>query len=318
MDSLRGLAILLVLVLHSATALPMAGIEPQSWLLDLSRVFVLFRMPTLVFLSGLLLSASLNKPVGTYLYGKLQRIGWPLGIWSIIYLVVFPLDFTIGQFIDLLRGDSYLWFLSFILLYYLSAILLRHVPAILVSATLLTLAMAAPDGAKYSERLLYLGALFYLGAWVGSRRQEWVALITSRWAPGALVLASYFAMVMFPSPQTNYGPSDLFAACCFIVGAAAVAYKIQGSRHLRPVCFVGEHSLQFYVMHFPIMYAFARVCSWLGLTNSALISLTSIPLALALSALVVMSAKQLPALQLLFVGPRLPERLQRAMGIALQ
>src|SRR3546814_10120191 len=42
------------------------------------QLFVLYRMPTLVFLSGLLLAGSFGKGIVLYLLGKGRRIFWPL------------------------------------------------------------------------------------------------------------------------------------------------------------------------------------------------------------------------------------------------
>ena len=157
MDLLRGLAVLLVVALHSATILPGAGYEPDPLLLKINRYFILYRMPTLAFLSGLLLPRSYQKNLVDFAYGKLQRIAWPLLIWSIIYVVVCHVPLKLTTIPRLLLGGSYLWYLTFILVYYLSAVALRRLPALFVTAVLLTLAFASPDGEKNTERLFYLG-----------------------------------------------------------------------------------------------------------------------------------------------------------------
>lgn len=309
MDLLRGWAILLVIVLHGATVLQRAGIEPPIWLVDLSRLFVLFRMPSLVFLSGLLLAPSLRKPPVDYIYGKLQRIGWPLVIWSGIYMLVFQAEMSLASFADVLSGDSYLWFLGFILTYYALALVLRRVPALLIGATLLTAAVMAPDGEKFSERLLYLGALFYLGAWIGNHWREWKALIVSPWAPLALALASYFSLVMLARSELNYGPYDLFAAACFIVGASAVSFRLQGRRQLEPIAFVGRNSLQYYVVHYPIIFVCAKLSQRLGVSESDLIPLISIVVAIVGATVAVLLAQRYTIVQRLFVGPERPRYL---------
>src|SRR3546814_1281463 len=52
MDLLRGLAILLVVAFHSVTILERHAYTAAPWMRDFNQLFVLYRMPTLVFLSG--------------------------------------------------------------------------------------------------------------------------------------------------------------------------------------------------------------------------------------------------------------------------
>ena len=62
MDTLRGSAIVLMLVWH-ATAIPaLVGIPVPTALIAVNDALLPFRMPTLMFLSGLLLPAALRKP----------------------------------------------------------------------------------------------------------------------------------------------------------------------------------------------------------------------------------------------------------------
>ena len=82
MSYLRGMAILMVIAFHSATILERHGYLIPSVLQDLNQLFVLYRMPTLVFLSGCLLAGSFGKGVTLYLVGKGRRILWPLLVMS--------------------------------------------------------------------------------------------------------------------------------------------------------------------------------------------------------------------------------------------
>ena len=71
MDSLRGIAILLLLFWHAFAIPDLLGTPMPDWLRNINNAFLPFRMPMLMFLSGMLLEKSLRKPLPTYYEGKL-------------------------------------------------------------------------------------------------------------------------------------------------------------------------------------------------------------------------------------------------------
>ncbi|RHZ90307.1 acyltransferase, partial [Cereibacter sphaeroides] len=79
MDFLRGLSVLLVVVLHANTA--NIGGETVGWWAEVNRHLTPFRMPLLMFMSGMLLYRSLAKPLPVYIWGKFAAIAWPLAVW---------------------------------------------------------------------------------------------------------------------------------------------------------------------------------------------------------------------------------------------
>ena len=80
MDLLRGVAVLLVVVLHGSDIPRANGLGVERWT-ELNLYLEPFRMPLLMFLSGTLLPRSLTKSAGAYLWGKFASIVWPLMIW---------------------------------------------------------------------------------------------------------------------------------------------------------------------------------------------------------------------------------------------
>jgi len=88
MDLLRGGAILLVIAHH-------LRLVQQAWdgstphlMVVLSEATAPFRMPVLLFASGLLLARSLQKPTGRYLTGKARALLWPWLLWSAVMLPI--------------------------------------------------------------------------------------------------------------------------------------------------------------------------------------------------------------------------------------
>src|SRR5690606_791284 len=86
MDFLRGLSILLVVLHHSTQIVSERVDELPEVFVFISNFFAPYRMPMLMFLSGLLVAGSLQRPAGEYLWGKVRRILWPIIVWTLIYV----------------------------------------------------------------------------------------------------------------------------------------------------------------------------------------------------------------------------------------
>ena len=85
MDAMRGFAVLLVMFTHTYT-MPQ-GLDAtfsSVAFANVVQVFQSWRMPMLVFLSGVLLPRSVSKPLGTYYRGKAERILWPFLVWMVV------------------------------------------------------------------------------------------------------------------------------------------------------------------------------------------------------------------------------------------
>jgi surface polysaccharide O-acyltransferase-like enzyme len=312
MDLLRGIAILMVIVFHSVTILERQRYAVPPLMHDFNQLFVLYRMPTLVFLSGLLLTASFNKGIVLYLVGKGRRIFWPLLIWSFIYATIIgpPVD-GVGQLGKYLTGQSYLWFLTFILVYYLVAIPLRRVPPLAIAAVAFVIAVLAPDGTKNGERLFYLMSFFFLGAWVGCHWTIWMRALRARAAllGWVVVIASSVASVAF---EISYGPIYAVPALCFILTVSATAFRIQSERWCAPLIFIGQNSLIFYVSHFTIIYLVIGLCRRMGL-EAEVAAMAAFPTALCVGMLLVLAAHRSRIVNLLFVAPPPPRQLVGAL-----
>src|SRR4051794_17007076 len=117
MDSLRATAVFLVVIEHAIVLTPDV---PQA-ILRANDLLTPFRIPTLMFLSGLLLQKSMQKSRGGYVRGKVDRILWPYFIWSGILLLVklpgeLPGDVVRGV---LLSPESPMWYLAYLFCFYL-------------------------------------------------------------------------------------------------------------------------------------------------------------------------------------------------------
>jgi fucose 4-O-acetylase-like acetyltransferase len=313
MDLLRGLAILLVIAFHSVTILERHSYAVPPWMRDFNQLFVLYRMPTLVFLSGLLLAGSFGKGIVLYLLGKGRRIFWPLLVWSLLYSLIVgpPVDGPM-QLLKYLSGQSYLWFLTFILFYYLAAVPLRRLSPLLVAAAAFGIAILAPDGSKNGERLFYLMAFFFLGSWAGGHWALWMRVVRSRAAllGWIVIVGASAAAVIY---DLHYGPFYAAPALCFIVAVSATAFWIQAARWCAPLIFMGQHSLIFYVSHFPVIYLIMGFCRALGVEAAEVATMVAFPAALLAGLLLVLAARASRIVDLLFVGPQPPRRVIGAL-----
>lgn len=250
MDILRGMAILLVLAWHAPAVPQLLGVELPDWLLSANDFLLPYRMPTLMFVSGLLVPMALRKPLPRYYWGKLQLVVWPYLVWSAIHLV------QLDDGASLLHWRSwvatgYLWFLFYIACFYLVAPLLARAPAWAVLPALLALAVVLPEGLL--SRMAYFAVFFFAGA-AASRHPKLLELVGSRgWlALPAGIVAIGFGVVS-AIERLPYEAVTVPLSMCGIVAAIYGTRRVEQQAWTKPIRFIGRNSLVFYVVHFPVM-----------------------------------------------------------------
>jgi len=258
MDTLRGLAILLMLLWH-ATAVPrIYGIEVPAALVAANDALLPFRMPTLMFLSGLLLPRSLSKPLVTYLRGKVALIWWPYLLWVVLYLAMSGTETPLWH-PKLYIAKGYLWYLFFLGVYYAVAPLLRRVPTGVVCGALLAASFVVDD--PLGHRLLYFAIFFFLGAWVAQHGGDLVGRAgRSRVLVVALTALALGLAVASALVDLRYMSLTVPGSVAGIVVAVLAARRLSAGS-TRSLRFVGRNSIVFYVAHFPVMQLLAM---WLG------------------------------------------------------
>lgn len=252
MDVLRGVAIILVIAWHAPAIPQLLGARLPDWLLAANDFFLPYRMPTLMFLSGLLLPSALRKPLARYYWGKLQLVVWPYLIWSGLHLVQMDSDESILHWRSWI-ATGYLWFIFFIACYYAVAPLLARLPVWLVPGVALASTFVLPDGLPL--RLAYFAVFFFAGAAV-SRSPRILTLIGSTWwvaVPAGTAAIGFGVISAFQRSQLEGVTVPL--SMCGIVAAIVCARRVEHARWLRPIRFIGRNSLVFYVAHFPVILA---------------------------------------------------------------
>ncbi len=308
LDSLRGVAILLVVVLHAGEALrvavgPIPGLDQANLFLEP------FRMPVLMFLSGILLPQSVAKPGREYFAGKVSMVAWPYLLWSVIILAASG-DLGAGRLAGILYlSPTYLWYLWFILVFYALAYPLRRVPPLAIAGVGLALSLVLPDASR-PETLAFLAAFFFFGAWC-ARHARLVERTIGR--PWVLALAAASAVTV---GVLNVAGRDVLYRGEFVwgvVGALGVVCwifpRLGPNRATAVLEFVGRYSIVFYVVHLgPIMVTLA-LADAVGVAGTWLLPVllvvgAGVPLGLAW----VYSTREHASVNLLFELPALKRR----------
>lgn len=304
MDTLRGTAILLVVLWHAPAVPALFGADVPDWLLTLDFFFLPFRMPTLMFLSGLLLAPSLRKPLVRYYAGKIAMVVWPYVLWVQLDRLLLGSDHPWFHW-RAYYATSYLWFLFFIGVFYAVAPLLRRVPTGVVVLLCAAANLVLPPGVE--DRMAYFAVFFFLGHLVG-QRPGWLDTMTRGrlvwvWAAGGVAVGALSAVTGLEyAYQVALAPFSVAG----IAAAVAVARWVdERGRSPRWLVSVGQHSIVYYVSHFPVMVGMVFLFEAVGVDHVLLLSAVDAVAAMAVGRLLVLLRPH-PPVRWLFESPRRP------------
>lgn len=311
MDLLRGSAIILLLLWHSSVVPTQFGFEMPNWLFLLNEAFLPWRMPTLMFLSGLLLERSLRKSPSEYFSGKARNILWPYVIWAGIYLALYPgPNESITQPVAWF-GAGYLWFIFYLMLYYCVAPLVVRVPWWLALSLFAVGSLLAPHFALH--KILFFAFFFFAGHFFRHVVQAVSTMSTTWIAAGVMASVGFTAasIVLAGSTGTHYfeyailtAPFVLAMIFLSIQVAKGIEKAVPHSRGVTAVSWIGRNSIVFYLAHVPIIRAICWGVEALGVIPGLWI----VPLCLAASlacGAVLARLSGLAPISWLFRAPRL-------------
>ncbi|RKR02424.1 putative membrane protein YcfT [Kushneria sinocarnis] len=265
MDALRGIAIVMVVYLHSADSMSIKFPELSPAFLQFNAIMTPFRMPALMFLSGLLVASSMAKGGQRYFRGKAINVLYPYVIWSLIGYVLYllrayyldkpPVEFWSSL---LLHPMMHLWFIYYILVYYVMAFFLLKTHRLLCLALVMGgyTAMYYFGFAKFGYYMVF----FMVGGLLGARLDAFRRFIErAGWSlvlPVA-VMCLWTWLVHEGVIETVYGYDLLQMAMAFIV--ITLLLKITMLARiiplLRPFQWFGRNSLAMFLVHFPFTWA---------------------------------------------------------------
>ncbi len=250
MDVLRGTAMFLLILFHSTAIVALYGEVLPRWLVVFNEVFLPFRMPTLMLLSGMLLAGSLRKPLPVYYWGKIKMIAYPYILWTVVHSVDYGLPWPLYN-PKAWIATGYLWYLFYIGVFYALAPLLRrvHPLIIVVAAWLGTIPLSVP----VQKRFLFLAGFFFLGSFIQNHRDAFERLVRSRLTFFVVPPAIAFALISAINGPYRYEGMFAVFSVAGTVGLARFAMACQHQSWTRLVRYVGRNSIIFYTTHFPII-----------------------------------------------------------------
>jgi surface polysaccharide O-acyltransferase-like enzyme len=307
MDSLRGIAIVLVLFWHAPAIPARFGLDMPVWVEVVNNAFLPFRMPTLMFLSGLLLVRSLEKPLPQYYLGKIQYILWPYLLWAALHNLTFEAVAPLWHPRAWI-ATGYLWFLFFILVYYLVAPLIRWIPPYLTPLLCFVGAFFVDN--YLFDRMLYFGGFFFAG-YLAARYRTTFDRIARNGVVAAVSGAGAVLLGLWSTAHdTQYRPEYALLSLGGIIAAVYVTSKAGDAAWTRPLQFVGRSSIVYYVSHFPIMHVALIGLLAVGAAESAVVAPVLFLIALAVGTVLALGKKS-PWISWMFEAP-IPKAWTRA------
>lgn len=261
-DAARGISILLVLLWHVFTIPSLFGVDvprPISMVLLISSAF---HIPTLFFISGLMLPRSIKSPTFTYVSKRLRSIAWPYIIWTLITCLALGVITELTNVWTWIGGIFHLWYLAVLAVCSAFALVGRLLPIWLLAAswasTYVLSGMLLDIDTNAVNRVLFFGTFVWAGAALGPVMMEegeppaWLLpLMILSSAAAATGGAEFFYAELDPSSFLVLIP--LSSAFLLIIR------KASGLNRLFSVC--GRDSIVWFLVHFPPMFITARLAA---------------------------------------------------------
>lgn len=253
----------MVVAWHVVTVPPLLGAEvPDSLKTPLVALYP-YRIPALLFLSGMMLPRSLAKGPRRYAMGKVRNLLWPFVLWTLIMAMIWP---DPGRLLDAQtwwRGSFHLWFLGVLGASYLLGPLTRFIPAWLWPVPMVLLSQVAPHMGLV--RICWFGAFFFAGAaaarWVAGWQRTPAALPLLL---GAVAVGYGITAALTPGLyQIRHVPSFLIS----LVGLMALVWAAPRLPRLPWLERVGANSIVIYLAHFPVIALGYRALQVAGLES---------------------------------------------------
>lgn len=273
MDSLRGLAILLVtnyhITIYVLSARPDTTSSIMIFINHLSLSISPLRMPILVFLSGLLVCESITKGSQKYFFGKLKNILYPFVIWTVImYILVFLMYYVVGETSDIVLWKAltydpiyHLWFLLYLFIYYIIIYFINNKNIILtVSLTIASYFLLKETG--HFDKFISLFFFFLLGSYIGIRINYFSQKIRSLslwcFSPIAILAAAIY-QYYDSTNNSHYNMTYVLMGLILIPALVKLMMVLEPTRLSRLLEYFGKGSLVVYLLHYPVQLALGAI-----------------------------------------------------------
>lgn len=259
MDVLRGCAALLVVNYHAYTTLRLKYPDLSDKIAFSNVIAEPFRMPVLMFLSGLLVHRALQKGTARYVRGKINNIVYPYLIWTCILIALFllraavmgkPMPFEIFDAVFLGKA-IHMWFLYYLFLFYLLHLPLASYPTGLV--LVIAVLGAVVTNGSFASKFGYMFAFFSLGVVLGrnlgavSGAKVW----TAWWAWPLFAVLGILALkatALLPDFAAKREPLYTLAGLVPIIW---LSMRLADLPISAPFRYLGRNSVVVYLAHLP-------------------------------------------------------------------
>lgn len=325
-DVAKGIAIILVVLYHSALLSMQAGIAPDTWG-AINADLEAFRMPLFFFASGLFAQSAVRRSWRGLWSSRLALLLWAFVLWSVLRFVYFtavPMESRPEEteVLRLLLGPvwptSGLWFLQALFVFLVLAKLTSRIPVwvMLAGAAVMSaafLSFATVGNLSYNGMARYF--LFFLLGLYGRAIAKRYTVRANPLLAVAAVLAFAAALTVVDTLGARRVPGVMV-----VLGVLAVFAGVLTSRVLadvvarRPLAYLGRKTLPIYVTHVPLVAACLAACGAIGVGTQAgaflplLIAATVITVSLALARAV----RDVPVLRYLYEVPPALARAERS------
>lgn len=313
-DAARGLAIVLIVLLHAVDWLRTAGLPLHVWT-ALNEVLRTVRLPLFFLVAGLLATSAIARSWRELLSGRVLLLVWcyllwqPIGSLTALVAARFtgdhlePMRMALSLLATPARPRFELWFLWALALFLVVTKLLQRVPVAALIAASGVVSAIWLSGLVPATNLGWDGAAsYYVFFLLGYGYRERILGLAGRLrSGGALGLVAVWAAVTLPlywsvgvdelaltSPAVPAGPLSVpgVGLLLRLLGLAAGAGAAVALARVRVLRHLGSHTLPIYLAHTPVIVVLALVVWSVGI-DPATWALVALPLAVTACAVLV-------------------------------
>lgn len=294
-DVMRGAAILAVVFYHAHVQVSVSLDTDLGAITAVDEALRPFRMPMLMFLSGMLLPVSLKKSGAHYLQGKVRKIAWPYVLWSFANLVVLLAassvrEQTIGiaTFLKIFYAPpTYHWYLAYLFIFYLVALFLHRLIWLQTASIFFALIGSYFVGGELRQ-FLYLWAFFAAGDFI-TRHWNHLGryLIRPSFTLFCVVVVAPALIISAQGSDLRYDPVWAISVFAAIFALQPLARVVAHTRIGSVLVVVGRQSIVYYVVHYLVITITFHVLYRLGLGNPLVLFVTASIVALVVGTVLV-------------------------------
>lgn len=253
MDFVRGVCILLVIFGHASyVTRNIANLTYSHGFVFINSFMDPFRIPLLMFLSGMLLQNSLAKNSRQYIWGKFCLIFWPFLFWSILTYAAenrLTLEYLIKTPFS---APSVLWYLWFLCAFYIVSLALDRYSIPLVPIVIVCIFSSGflPSLLRMDRFAALLA--FFLAGHIVSRQKitHSITLPVAIVGLGAGIVGGIISVHGYP---IKYNPLFLWAPAGLITFTLWASSLFKSTIFSSPFEWIGRNAIVFYAAHFPVL-----------------------------------------------------------------